>query len=156
MGWEILAASRVAPAIRGVHQIRDFRISWHDCVMVLPEGGVMKNVAQRVAGGYGKRPWEIPHGELYIQFEKANYLRQIGLTHAEIGARFGVSAHTVARRLMYGSHMAKEHAAKIGHERAFVALGPDAATMLAYARLLSGSKYAVQTPDRFVCLANSS
>ena len=40
----------------------------------------MKGVAQRVAGGYGKRPWRIPHGELYAQFEKANYLRQIGHT----------------------------------------------------------------------------
>lgn len=124
--------------------------------MALSEGGLVKNVARRVAGGYGKRPWEIPHGELYIQFEKASYLRQIGLTHAEIGARLGMSAQTVALRLMYGPRKAKAHAAKIGQERAFAALGQDAATMLAYARLLSSSKYAAQTKGRAVCLANSS
>ena len=114
----------------------------------------MKQVTQRVAGGYGKRPWKIPHGELYAQFEKANYLRQIGLTYAEIGARLGLTVTTVSRRLMDGQHKVK--AAKIGHGPAFSAFGEDAATMLAYARMLSVSKYAIQTKDRFVCLANSS
>lgn len=114
----------------------------------------MKHVAQRVAGGYGKRPWEIPHGELYIQFEKANYLRQIGLTHAEIGAHLSLPVTTVTRRLMDVQHKVK--AAKIGHGPAFSAFGADAAIMLAYARLLSVSQYARQTPERFACLANSS